>query len=86
MGEGCSLSSLCVPFSVVFSQFSLSLSVPSVWGFTRDRSGVFIWGLSPHNSPVTLLHRSALFALTWTLGLSGSSGLLSGLLLVELLW
>ena len=39
-----------LPFSVVFSQFSLSLSVPSVWGFTRDRSGVFIWGLSPHKS------------------------------------
>ena len=54
MGEECSLSSLCVPFSVVFSQFSLSLSVPSVWGFTRDRSGVFIWGLSPHRRAAKL--------------------------------
>ena len=43
MGDEWSLSSL------------LFLSLLLVfWGFTRDRSGVFIWGLSPHTNTVSL--------------------------------
>ena len=63
------MSVVSLPFSVVFSQFSLSLSVPSVWGFTRGRSGVFIWGLSPHRLFVIVIgYRRRRFSIFGTLG------------------